>query len=317
MRNNNLINDTTCVDGSALAPPSPEQHEHHHENGLPARWKDKDFLVLKYIDDTNGNEKLLSRNAAFHLSAGKPCAMIHAQKSQHFFREVKRNAEIIGMKVNGPKTQLLCVGSTRDFDTKSYIEIDQGTRVVSGESLKILGFHFGTGTGVGPQVQKIQEKFRKRAWIIRNLKRSGLPEDDLIFFYKTLVRPVLDFTAPVYHSMLTVMQSEALERLQRNLVKLVCGREMSYEKILEKHSLPTLAERRQTLVDNFALKAADSPRFGARWFPRKPESAYGLRDQDKFQTFTARTERMKNSPVYHMRERLNAINRAAAVPASV
>ena len=64
-------------------------------------------------------------------------------------------------------------------------------------------------------------------------------------------------------------------------------------------------------MDKFALKAADCPRFGPKWFPRKPPSNYGLRDQDKYQTYTARTERMKKSPVYHMRARLNAINRLA------
>ena len=189
------------------------------------------------------------------------------------------------------------------------------TRVTSGESLKILGFHFGEQPGVEPQVKKIIEKFRKRAWIIRNLKRSGLPREDLLFFYKTLVRPVLDFCAATYHSMLTVTQSGRLEKLQCSILKLICGYDQSYEDILKKYDIPALSERRQHLVDKFALKAAKSERFGRRWFPLRPTSIYGLRESEKYQTFTARTERMKKSPIYHMRERLNALHKSSAEPA--
>ena len=63
------------------------------------------------------------------------------------------------------------------------------------------------------------------------------------------------------------------------------------------------------MVDKFALKAAKSERFGARWFPLRESAGYGLRRTDKYQTFTARTDRMKKSPIYNMRERLNIISR--------
>ena len=67
--------------------------------------------------------------------------MMHTQKSQRFFKEVSKRAEKKGMRVNGPKTKLLCIGNARDFSQKSYIDIDVDTRITSGEELNILGFH--------------------------------------------------------------------------------------------------------------------------------------------------------------------------------
>ena len=89
---------------------------------------------------------------------------------------------------------------------------------------------------------------------MRNQKKSGLSSLDLLSCY-SLVRPILDYAAPVYHSMLNVSQSERLEKLQRDILKTLFGFEKSYRAtILEENNIETLSARRQSFFDSFALK---------------------------------------------------------------
>ena len=65
----------------------------------------------------------------------------------------------------------------------------------------------------------------------------------------------------------------------------------------------TLRQRRIELCDKFAQKTANNPRFH-HWFPKnKParKSRHSLPYREEF----ARCDRLKNSPLFYMRRRLN------------
>jgi len=51
---------------------------------------------------------------------------------------------------------------------------------------------------------------------IKQLKRAGLPNSHLLHFYKTAIRPVLEYCAPVWHCALTKAQSESLEAIHHD-----------------------------------------------------------------------------------------------------
>ena len=97
-----------------------------------------------------------------------------------------------------------------------------------------------------------------------------------------------------------------MEKLQRNVLKVIYGFHTSYSEAIEKSGLETLQDRRQRLFDRFALKAADDPRF-KKWFPRKVFTHPNLRRELLFEEKFAHTERLYRSPVYAMRRRLNTI----------
>ena len=58
---------------------------------------------------------------------------------------------------------------------------------------------------------------------------------------------------------------------------------------------------------NFALKCSKNPTIKDSWFPAADEIDYNLRNVQKYREDTARTERLKNSPLFQMRKRLNAL----------
>ena len=81
------------------------QHCHEEVNGLPHRWRGN-RSVLKYIDDTNCNEKLCIKNAASTFSVHKQLVEIHAEGSENLFNLISERSAAIGMKVYPNKTQL-------------------------------------------------------------------------------------------------------------------------------------------------------------------------------------------------------------------
>ena len=67
---------------------------------LPRGWRDEDLMLIKYIDDFNGVEKLYKNSAIRTYSQCKTISEVRALKSQVLYNEVKKKASTIGMKVN-------------------------------------------------------------------------------------------------------------------------------------------------------------------------------------------------------------------------
>ena len=89
--------------------------------GVPEKWKKKNFEAYKYIDDTNGNEKMLLNNALTHFSTEKTKILIHAQQSEKLLNTVTNRPADLGMKVNHNKTPLLCISSALNSEVTSYV----------------------------------------------------------------------------------------------------------------------------------------------------------------------------------------------------
>ena len=71
----------------------------------------------------------------------------------------------------------------------------------------------------------------------------------------TFIRPVLEQSAPVWHSSLTEENSKDLERVQKCAIRIIMGRDHSdYESSLQYLNLTTLYERRNLLCLTFGKK---------------------------------------------------------------
>ena len=118
-----------------------------------------------------------------------------------------------------------------------------------------------------------------------------------------MVRPCFDYAAVVYHSLLSKTQSDAFERLQRKIVKIIYGFEESYDRCLGRAGLDYLSVRRSKMCEKFALKAQRSEKFSS-WFPKTIVTPY--LNQKPYKEFPARTERLRAAPIYMFRRILNA-----------
>ena len=71
-------------------------------------------------------------------------------------------------------------------------------------------------------------------------KKAMIENGLLVEIYKSSLRPILEFCSVVYHSMVSKEQSKALERLQRQVLRVIYGFEVSMEECFEKSGLETL-----------------------------------------------------------------------------
>lgn len=58
---------------------------------------------------------------------------------------------------------------------------------------------------------------------MRHLKEAGLPNTDLVKIYASMVRSVIEYAVPAYHSLLTSTQAGELEVLQKKVLKIIFG----------------------------------------------------------------------------------------------
>ena len=54
------------------------------------------------------------------------------------------------------------------------------------------------------------------------LKRANVPLSDIVNFYCTMIRPVLEYCAPVFHHALPQYLSDDIERVQKRALSIIC-----------------------------------------------------------------------------------------------
>ena len=207
------------------------------------------------------------------------------------------------MKANTKKTNLLCISDALTFKAEAYFHSVDGVRLESGNELKLLGFRFGPRPTCQAHVDSIKRSFRGRYWLLIHMKQHYYTEAELVKAYKTLVLPMAEYCSVVFHSMLSDKQDEEIERLQATALRYIYGYGIPYVDMREKAGLTTLRQRRVDACDKFANNCLRSERF-AGWFPASG-STRKSRHTLPYKEFYARCDRLKNSPLFYMRRRLN------------
>lgn len=111
----------------------------------------RDAWVDKYGDDISTDEHQKFDTGERFISTTKESCKIHASTCEENFNLIRRNAEMIGMRVNHKKTQLVCISPNNNMDVSSFIEID-GLKIESQDSLNLLGFVIGRDGSMAGQV---------------------------------------------------------------------------------------------------------------------------------------------------------------------
>ena len=207
------------------------------------------------------------------------------------------------MKVNTAKTSMACISDAVSYQAEAYIKDWEGNTITSGDSMKILGFHFSNRPTMHAQVRALQKRFRRQYWTLYHLKRAGFNEEELSYVYRTVILPIADYCQVVYHSMLTDEQDQQVERLQSRALKCIFGPGLSYAQMRERAQLTTLRQRRIKACDKFASKCLGS--HFSHWFPLRSSGRSGGRGGEKYMEEFARCNRLKNTPLFYFRRRLN------------
>ena len=118
--------------------------------------------------------------------------------------------------------------------------------------------------------------------------------DDLIHYYKSVIRPVMEYGSTVWTASLTEDQSHRLDAIQRRAEKII---DMSYAT----HQLSPLKQRRDDQAKKFFQSLLEPSSCLHHILPdeRNPEIISRLRSANKYPVPFARTERFRHSFVVH------------------
>lgn len=96
--------------------------------------------------------------------------------------------------------------------------------------------------------------------------------------------------------MLTAQQSEKIERMQRLILKIIYGTDITYREALDQSGIQRLEERRSDIIRKFAQKTVCNPRYD-HWFTRQGKKPHDLRKQNIFYEERTNTEQRKRESV--------------------
>ena len=82
------------------------------------------------------------------------------------------------------------------------------------------------------------------------IRRAGISQAEALCFYMTVIRPVLEYACPVWHSMLTKKLSSAIRSQQIRVMRIIYV-DVKYGEVLVTAGIPTLHDRREMLTSNF------------------------------------------------------------------
>jgi len=161
-------------------------------------------------------------------------------------------------------------------------------------SAKLLGVTISSDLIWNVHVNNLVSKAGKRLYLLSQLKHSGLSQNDLLDFYKSVIRSCLEYVCQAWHTSLPEYLHENLEKIQRRAFKIIFP-DRTYEDSLTEMKIPTLKDRREILCKNFFTKMTNANSKLHKLLPPELPNHHSLRHCRKYPLPKWNTQRYKNS----------------------
>ena len=172
----------------------------------------------------------------------------------------------------------------------------EGVEIERVKSVKLLGIIVTDKVTWNENTTYICSKASKRLYHLKQLRRAGFDSVDLLAFYGSVIRPVLEYACPVWHTSLDVADSAKIESIQRRAMRIIEPK-LCYDAACSKHHLEKTSFRREYLSRKFftAIKSASHKLHHV--LPQPKSTRYSLRNSSKLPVPKTNTNRFKNSPI--------------------
>ena len=134
---------------------------------------------------------------------------------QYFFQQVLDWCISNDMTVNFTKTKEMIMGPPSMTYNLPLIQSAEGqiTRV---SSFKLLELHLDADFSWHSHDEAVTSKATKHLYFLKQLKRAGIPQSQLLHYYLAVIRPVLEYALPVWHHSLNKNQNKCVSKTDTN-----------------------------------------------------------------------------------------------------
>ncbi|XP_068671589.1 uncharacterized protein [Montipora foliosa] len=238
--------------------------------------------LWKYVDDTTVSE-VVAKGGVSHAHAIADRVIERSRETRALLNAVKCKE----LRISFAKEQRVL-----------YPVIIEGKEIEL-TSTKLLGLTIANDLTWNDHETEITKKARKRLYFLTQLKRAGVPKQDLALFNASCLRSVIYYAAPVsFNGLPQYLKNELAQLERRAMSKITSGKcnftmEMGITPILE-HYYVLCSKLFDNIVrdPNHNLKALLSPVYD--------NSRYNLRRQRHFNMPKLCTKRKRNTFVYAM-----------------
>ena len=278
-----------------------------------------DFLSLdekfKFIDDLSILEVLnlitiglSSYNFHQHVASDVGISQSYLDpsniKSQSYLDNLVDWTNDKEMKLNAEKTKYMIFNYSKKYQFNTRL-VMEGKVLDQVHETRLLGLTIRDDLSWKANTENLSKRAYKRMIIIKNLFPFNVPTVDLIEIYILYIRSILEQSAVVWHSSLTVGEQLDLERVQKVALRLILKDDYtSYSEALELTGLDSLKTRRKKLCLNFAKKCVKNEAT-SDIFPLNPSNV-DTRQPEMYNVVHARTDRLAKSAIPYMARLLNA-----------
>ena len=235
-------------------------------------------LTHKYVDDVTMTE-VISKNESSRMN--------------FYLNELYQWSSSNHMTVNESKSKEMIITLSHSITIPTMLQIE---RV---EFFKLLGVIVSNDLKWNRHINFICNKANSRLHFLRQLKRAAVSNDDMFHFYISVIRPVLEYAAPAWHTSLTGALSDQIEAVQKRALRLIYGSSLfshrNYESFCSELGISTLRDRREDLCKSFFMGLLDPNSCLHHLVPNRKDSTSLLRNSFPYQIPFARTNRYKNS----------------------
>ena len=131
-----------------------------------------------------------------------------------------RQSKDDGFQLNERKCKELRISFARNEPEFDPICVNRQTLQTLG-NVKLLILNLSSDFKWNVHVSELVRKVSTRLYFLRQLKKSDVATRELILFYITCIRFILEYGNPVFHRALPNCLSEDLERLQKRAMKII------------------------------------------------------------------------------------------------
>ena len=117
-------------------------------------------------------------------------------------------------------SDIVFVASFKNKDPPPTLNLS-GQQIQRVTSFKLLGTTVTDTLSWEENTSIICSKAAKRLHFLKLLKRSGMPANDLEYYYSTVIRPVLEYSSVLWKTSLTVEQTHRLDMIEKRAERIV------------------------------------------------------------------------------------------------
>ena len=161
--------------------------------------------LYKYMDDASISE-IISNSADSAM--------------QYILDDVITWTDNNNMKANPVKTLEMVISFKENWVPPPPLYMN-GIEIQRVNNTKLLGLIISDGLSWSKHIDSICKKANKRTYYLILFRRSGLGKDELLTYYKHIIRPLLEYCCVVWHTSITKGQTEQIEHIQERVLLII------------------------------------------------------------------------------------------------